>query len=109
MFGFGYLPYGLGFLLTILAVIHWIRRRPDTYWLFVILLLPTIGPIIYLAVEALPDIRDPDFFKVFPRRRRIRELEGIVTENPSAGPHAQNGQLYLDARNRQSTRDADNY
>lgn len=96
MFGFGYLPYGFGFLLLALALIHWIRKRPDTYWLFIILLLPTIGPIIYLAVEALPDLRDPDFFKVFPRRRRIRELEGIVAENPSAGNYEELGQLYLD-------------
>lgn len=96
MFGFGYLPYGLGFLLTVLALIHWIRKRPDTYWLFIILLLPTLGPIIYLAIEALPDVRDPDFFKVFPRRRRIRELEGIVAENPSAGNYEELGQLYLD-------------
>ncbi len=106
MFGFGYLPFGLGFLLTALAVLHWIRRRPDTYWLFVILFLPTIGPIIYLAVEALPEMRDPDFFKVFPRRRRIRELEGIVQENPSAGNYEELGQLYLDDGKWQKARNA---
>jgi len=108
MFGFGYLPYGLGFLLTALAIIHWIRRRPDTYWLFVILFLPTIGAIIYLAVEALPEMRDPDFFKVFPRRRRIRELSAIVQENPSAGNYEELGQLYLDDGKWQKARDAYN-
>ncbi|MDT8068203.1 MAG: tetratricopeptide repeat protein [Terriglobia bacterium] len=108
MFGFGYLPYGLGFLLTVLALIHWIRSRPGTYWLFIIFLLPTIGPIIYLAVEALPDIRDPEFFKVFPRRRRIRELEAVVTENPSAGNFEELGQLYLDEGKWQKARDAYN-
>jgi len=108
MFGFGYLPYGFGFLLTALAVIHWIRRRPETYWLFIILFLQPIGPIIYLAIEALPDIRDPDFFKVFPRRRRIRELEGIVMENPSAGNFEELGQLYIDEEKWQKARAAYN-
>ena len=59
MLGFGVLPYGLGFLLTALAIIHWIRRRPDTYWLWIIIALGPIGAVIYLAVEALPDLRDP--------------------------------------------------
>ncbi len=94
---FGLFSYGIfGILLVLMAITHWIRKRPDTYWLWIILVLGPVGSLIYLAVEALPDLRDPDFFKVFPRRRRIRELEGIVTENPSAGNYEELGQLYLD-------------
>lgn len=92
----------------VLAVIHWIRRRPDTYWLWVIILLGPIGAIIYLAVEALPEMRDPEFFKVFPRRRRIRELAAMVHENPSAGNYEELGQLYLDDGKWQKARDAYN-
>lgn len=95
MFG----PFSFGFagiLLVLMALMHWVKKRPETYWLWVILVLGPVGSLIYLVVEALPDIRDPDFFKVFPRRRRIRELEGIVTENPSAGNYEELGQLYLD-------------
>lgn len=95
MFG----PFSFGFvgiLLVLMALMHWVKKRPETYWLWVILFLGPVGSLIYLVVEALPDIRDPDFFKVFPRRRRIRELEGIVTENPSAGNYEELGQLYLD-------------
>lgn len=94
---FGFFSFGsVGILLMALAVMHWIRRRPDTYWLWVILILGPIGSVIYLAVEALPEMRDPDFFKVLPRRRRIRELEGIVMENPAAGNYEELGQLYID-------------
>jgi hypothetical protein len=106
---FGFFSYGfVGLLLVAMAVTHWIRKRPDTYWLFVILFLGPLGSLIYLAVEALPDLRDPDFFKVFPRRRRIRELEAVVAENPSAGNFEELGQLYLDEGKWQKARDAYN-
>jgi len=105
MFG----PFSFGFvgiLLVLMALMHWVKKRPETYWLWVILFLGPVGSLIYLVVEALPDIRDPDFFKVFPRRRRIRELEGIVTENPSAGNYEELGQLYLDEGKWQKARAA---
>jgi hypothetical protein len=35
---------------------------------------------------------------VFPRRRRIRELERAILDNPSAGNYEELGQLYLDNR-----------
>lgn len=106
---FGLFSYGfVGILLVAMAITHWIRKRPDTYWLWLILILGPIGSVIYLAVEALPDLRDPDFFKVFPRRRRIRELEAIVNENPSAGNYEELGQLYLDDGKWQKARDAYN-
>jgi hypothetical protein len=104
---FGLFSYGfVGILLVLMAVTHWIRKRPDTYWLWIILVLGPVGSLIYLAVEALPDLRDPDFFKVFPRRRRIRELEGVVADNPSAGNYEELGQLYLDDGKWQKARTA---
>lgn len=88
-------PFSL--VLLAVAVIHFIRRRPDTYWIWIILLLPTIGPAIYLIAEALPDLRLlRGSMKVFPRRRRIRELEILVRENPSAGNWEELGDLYMD-------------
>lgn len=106
---FGFFRFGsIGILLMALAVIHWIRRRPESYWLWIIIFLGPIGAIIYLAVEALPEMRDPEFFKVFPRRRRIRELAAVVHENPSAGNYEELGQLYLDDGKWQKARDAYN-
>jgi hypothetical protein len=85
------------FLLQALAIVHFIRRRPDTYWIFIILFLGPLGAIIYLAVEALPDIGLlGQSFKVFPRRSRIRELERAIHDNPSAGNYEELGDLYMD-------------
>jgi len=93
----GHLIYPWGFLLQGLAIVHFIRRRPDTYWLFIILFLGPLGAIIYLAVEALPDIGlVGQSFKVFPRRKRIGELEVAIRDNPSAGNHEELGDLYMD-------------
>lgn len=88
-------PWGL--LLQGIAIIHFIRRRPDMYWIFIILFLGPLGAIIYLAVEAVPDIGLlGESFKVFPRRKRIAELETAIHDNPSAGNYEELGDLYMD-------------
>src|SRR5579871_4182938 len=77
---------GWGFLLQAIAIVHFIRRRPDTYWIFVILFLGWVGALIYIVAEVIPDaglLRTE--FQAFPRRRRIRELERAILDNPSAG------------------------
>jgi len=92
-----YLLYPWGIILQGLAIVHFIRRRPDNYWIFVILFLGPLGAIIYLAAEALPDIGLlGQSFKVFPRRKRIRELEAAIRDNPSAGNYEELGDLYMD-------------
>jgi len=88
------------FVLVGLAIVHFIRRRPDTYWLYIILFLGPLGAAIYLVVEALPDfglLRQS--FKVFPRRRRIHELEAAVLDNPSAGNYEELADLYMEDGN----------
>ena len=91
-------PYG--FLLVALAIIHFIRRRPDTYWLYIILFLGPIGAAIYLVVEALPDLGLlRQSFKIFPRRKRIHELEAAVLDNPSAGNYEELADLYMEDGN----------
>jgi hypothetical protein len=84
-------------LLQVFAIIHFIRRRPDMYWIFIILFLGPLGALIYIFVEVLPDaglLRQS--FKVFPRRKRINELETMVRDNPSAGNYEELGDLYMD-------------
>jgi hypothetical protein len=94
---FGHLLYPWGIILQGLAIVHFIRRRPDNYWFFVIIFLGPLGAIVYLAVEALPDIGlVGQSFKVFPRRKRIRELEAAIRDNPSAGNYEELGDLYMD-------------
>jgi hypothetical protein len=92
-----HLLFPWGFLLQAFAIIHFIRRRPDMYWIFVILFLGPLGALIYILVEVIPDaglLRTS--FKVFPRRKRIRELETIVRDNPSSGNYEELGDLYMD-------------
>jgi hypothetical protein len=89
--------YPWGLLLQAAAIIHFIRRRPDTWWLWVILFLGPPGALIYLFVEVVPDaglLRGS--MKVFPRRKRIRELERLVYDNPSPGNYEELGDLYMD-------------
>lgn len=92
-----FLFYPWGLILQGLAIVHFIRRRPDGYWLWVILLLGPIGALIYIAVEVIPDaglLRTS--FQVFPRRKRIRELESAILDNPSAGNYEELADLYLE-------------
>jgi hypothetical protein len=94
---FSYLLYPWGILLQAAAIVHFIRRRPDTYWLWVILFLGPIGAIVYLFVEAAPDLGLlRGTFRMFPRRRRIRELEAMVRDNPSAGNYEELADLYME-------------
>jgi len=89
--------YPWGLLLQGVAIVHFIRRRPDTYWIWVILFLGPIGAIVYLFAEAMPDVGLlRGSMKVFPRRKRIRQLEQLVWDNPSAGNYEELGDLYMD-------------
>jgi hypothetical protein len=98
-------PWGL--LLQVFAIVHFIRRRPDMYWIFVILFLGPLGAVIYILVEVIPDaglLRQS--FKVFPRRKRIKELETMVRDNPSSGNYEELGDLYMDDERLQPARAA---
>jgi hypothetical protein len=104
-----YLLYPWGFILQGIAIVHFIRRRPDTYWIFIILFLGPLGAIIYLFVEALPDLGlVGQSFKVFPRRKRINELLANLRDNPSAGNYEELGNLYMDDNKLQPAREAFN-
>ena len=83
-------------MLRVVAIVHFIRRRPDFYWLFVIL-FHWVGALIYIAVEVVPDaglLRSS--FQVFPRRQRMHQLEREILDNPSPGNYEELGLLYLD-------------
>ena len=89
-----------GILLQVLAVVHFIRRRPDAFWLWIIIIGGGFGAIVYIFVEALPDLGLlRQSFKVFPRRKRIRELQSAILDNPSAGNYEELGDLYMEEGN----------
>ena len=103
-----YIPFRMGplffffiswwkLVLMAVAIVHFIRRRPDTYWIFIILFLGWIGALVYIVAEVIPDAQLlRGSFQVFPRRRRIHELERAILDNPSAGNYEELGLLYLD-------------
>jgi hypothetical protein len=95
---FLFFPWGL--ILQAVAIVHFIRRRPDGYWLWIIIFFGGLGALIYIAAEVIPDaglMRQS--FKTFPRRRRIHELEAAILDNPSAGNYEELADLYLEEGN----------
>ena len=97
--GFISLFFPWGVILQILAVVHFIRRRPDGIWLWVIVFLGPVGALVYIFMEVLPDLTLlRQSFEGYGRRKRIKHLEAIVLQNPAAGNYEELADLYLDER-----------
>jgi hypothetical protein len=95
---FLFTPWGL--ILQAIALVHFIRRRPDMYWLWVIIFLGPLGAAVYIFMEVVPDLGLlRHSFDAFPRRKRIRQLEALVLENPAVGNYEELGDLYIEERN----------
>ncbi len=102
-----HLFYPWGLILQGLAIVHFIRRRPDTYWLYIIIFLGPIGAVVYLFAEAIPDLGLlRNSFKGFSRRKRIGQLQVMIRDNPSAGNYEELGDLYLDEGSLRQAREA---
>src|SRR5512142_2862697 len=91
-------------LLTVFALVHFFQRASGNYlWVFLIIFLPTIGPIVYIIVEVLPEMRSGPAGRVssnwMGKRKRIKELEAVVLDNPSAGNFEELADLYLQDNN----------
>jgi hypothetical protein len=95
---FLFAPWGI--ILQVLALVHFIRRRPDNYWFFIIIFLGPLGAAAYIVMEIVPDLGLlRQSFDVYPRRKRIRHLEALVVDNPAAGNYEELGDLYLEEGN----------
>ena len=51
MFGLSHLFYPWGILLQVLALVHFVKRRPENYWLWIILIGGPIGASAYLLIS----------------------------------------------------------
>jgi hypothetical protein len=90
-----FFPWGI--LLQALAIIHFIRRRPDTYWIWIIIFLGPLGALVYIFAEVVPDFGLlGQSVKGFSRRKRIRELETLVQVNSAVGNIEELGDLLMD-------------
>jgi hypothetical protein len=89
--------YPWGLILQAIALVHFARRRPETFWLWVIILGGGLGSLVYIVVEVAPDL---DLLRVFVnrfgRRRRMRALEALVQVNPAVGNREELADLYLE-------------
>jgi hypothetical protein len=98
--GFIGLFYPWGMILQAVAILHFVRRRPDGFWLWIILVGGGLGALVYIVAEVLPDVGLlRGSLRAFPRRRRIRELELAIVDNPSIGNFEELADLNLEERN----------
>jgi hypothetical protein len=99
MRSFFFLAYPWGLILQAVAIVHFIRRRPDFYWLWIVLFFGPLGALIYIFIEVIPDLGLLRYqFDSFSRQNRIRQLEAIVRDNPAAGNYEELGDVYLDEK-----------
>lgn len=85
------------YLLQLIAIVHFIRRRPNFYWLWIIIIGGGLGALVYFVMEIAPDfVLLKGSFQFFERRKRIHTLEDIIQQNPSAGNYEELADLYLE-------------
>ena len=99
--------FGYGIVFQVAAVIHWSRKRPEAFWLWIIIIGGIIGALAYFLIEGLPDFRNVQRTLRGPaRRKRIRILRALVIQNPSAGNYEELGELLLEEKRYREARDA---
>ncbi|MEO6221785.1 MAG: hypothetical protein ABIP90_00945 [Vicinamibacterales bacterium] len=88
-----------GLILQAIALVHFARRRPEGFWLFVIVFLGGLGAAVYLIVEMVPDL---DLLRGvlnrMGRRRRIKVLEAVARENSAVGNLEELADLLMEER-----------
>ena len=110
MFGLSHLFYPWGFILQGLAILHFVRRRPENYWFYVIFFGGFLGAGVYILAEVLPDLGLlRGVFQGFGRRSRIQKVETIIIDNPSPANYEELGELYKDQGQFEKARDAFNH
>jgi hypothetical protein len=97
LYGLTHLFFPWGIVLQVVAMVHAIRRRPETYWYWIIFIGGFLGAAAYIVMEMVPDTRLlGDVFKGFHKRSRIDRLEAIVLDNPSSGNYEELADLLLE-------------
>ena len=95
--GFIGLFYPWRLVLQVVSIVHFVRRRPDNFWLWVIIIGGGIGALVYIVAEVIPDVGLlRGSLNRVSRRQRIRALEAIVLENPAVGNREELADLCLE-------------
>ena len=110
MFGLNHFFYPWGIILQGLAILHFVRRRPENYWFYIILFLGPPGAAVYILAEMLPDLGLlRGVFQGFGRRSRIQIVETNILDNPSQANYEELGELYKDQGQFEKAREAFNH
>jgi hypothetical protein len=88
-------------LLTVFALVHFFKRGSGNYlWVFLIIFLGPVGSLVYIIVEVLPELRAGHASSGWMvKRKRLKELEAAVLDNPSAGNYEELADLHLQDQN----------
>src|SRR6202140_5716586 len=99
IFRLGYLFYPWGFIVQLVALVHFVRRRPEGFWLWVIFFGGFLGALVYIFAEMLPDaglLRN--VYRGDGRKSHIDAVETAILDNPSAANFEELGELYWDEK-----------
>jgi hypothetical protein len=96
-----HLFYPWGFVVQIIALVHFFwRRRASSIWLWIIFIGGFVGAAAYLIVEVLSEA---DLLRTALQRRalkaRISAVEAHILDNPSVANLEELGELYWDQKN----------
>jgi hypothetical protein len=97
--GLGYLFYPWGLIAQVVALVHFFRRRPSGFWIWIIFFGGFIGAVVYIVAEMLPDAGLlGHVYRGYGRRSRIATVEMAILDNPSAANLEELGELYWDEK-----------
>jgi len=107
LFRLSYLFYPWGLIVQLVALVHFVRRRPDGFWLWVIFIGGFPGALVYIVAEMLPDAGFlQNVYRGYGRKSRIAVVERAVIDNPSAANFEELGELYWDEKQYAKARQA---
>jgi hypothetical protein len=107
IFRLGYLFYPWGFIVQLVALVHFFRRRPDGFWLRVIFFGGFLGALVYIVAEMLADVGLlRNAYRGYGRKSRIATVETAILDNPSAANFEELGELYWDEKQYEKAREA---
>jgi tetratricopeptide (TPR) repeat protein len=90
-----------------IALWHFVKRRPENYWIYIIIFGGVLGAGVYMVVEVIPDLGLlRGTFLGFGRRSRIQALETLILDNPSAGNLEELAELNFEQKNYKKAREA---
>ena len=103
-----HLFYPWGFVVQIVALVHFFwRRRSSFIWLWIIFIGGFVGAAAYLIVEVLSEA---DLLRMALQRRarkaRISAVEAQILDNPSVANLEELGELYWDEKDYTKAREA---